>query len=337
MIAQILPGIFRLRIPVPGALKGVNCFLLQEKNGWSVVDAGPNFPGCREKWETALQDLNIDFTDIKQIIITHSHIDHIGLAGWLQELSGAPVIMSEEERLNALKYQDEKALDSVGFNESMPKLGFKEDELDKLRNIVGSVTYILRPWPKIQSLQDDIIQLGDRDWETILGAGHTDAHLSLFNHREGILLSGDQVLTTISTVIQFPSDLVVNPLGDYLDSLRLMNQLPIKIVLPAHGEPFEDLNARVQQLYQHHDQRIRFIIECLDDYPIGMRGIIHKLFGPDLDLFNLFLATGEVLGHLLLLANRGIIGFIEDPENGQYIFSLQENCEYNGNLLSEPE
>lgn len=219
----------------------------------------------------------------------------------------------------------------------MPKLGFKEDELDKLRNIVGSVTYILRPWPKIQSLQDDIIQLGDRDWETILGAGHTDAHLSLFNHREGILLSGDQVLTTISTVIQFPSDLVVNPLGDYLDSLRLMNQLPIKIVLPAHGEPFEDLNARVQQLYQHHDQRIRFIIECLDDYPIGMRGIIHKLFGPDLDLFNLFLATGEVLGHLLLLANRGIIGFIEDPENGQYIFSLQENCEYNGNLLSEPE
>ncbi|NLF46535.1 MAG: MBL fold metallo-hydrolase, partial [Syntrophomonadaceae bacterium] len=77
MISQILPGIFRLRIPVPGALKSMNCYLLQNNRGWSAVDAGPNLPGGREKWEIALKDLNIGFNDIKQIIITHSHIDHI--------------------------------------------------------------------------------------------------------------------------------------------------------------------------------------------------------------------------------------------------------------------
>lgn len=333
MISQILPGIFRLRIPVPGPLKSMNCYLLQEKQGWTVVDAGPNFPGCREQWETALADLHIGFADIKQIIVTHSHIDHIGLAGWLQELSGAPVFMSEMERVNALKYQDEEALNALGFDEGMLKLGFKKEELDKLRQIVGSVTYILQPWPEIQSLVDDSIQLGGRDWQTIQGAGHTDAHLSLFNRGEGILLSGDQVLTTISTVIQFPSDQVINPLGDYLDSLGSLNQLPVKMVLPAHGEPFEDLNARIQQLYQHHDRRIHFILECLEDHPIGMRDIIHKLFGLDLDLFNLFLATGEVLGHLLLLFNRGIIGIGEHSGSGQSTYYKKPDIPYTGNLL----
>ena len=333
MISQILPGIFRLRIPVPGALKSMNCYLLQNNRGWSAVDAGPNLPGGREKWEIALKDLNIGFNDIKQIIITHSHIDHIGLAGWLQEMSDAPVLMSELEREVAQKYHNEEALNSLGFNEGMLRLGFKEEELDKLRNIVGSVTYIVQPWPEIQVLNDSSIRLGNRDWETILGAGHTDAHLSLFNRHDGILLSGDQILTTISTVIQYPNEYVVNPLGEYLQSLQMLSQLPVQMVLPAHGEPFPDLGARVRQLYQHHDRRIRFILDGLEDQPIGMRAIISKLFGPDLDLFNLFLAAGEVLGHLLLLIHRGIVGVSEDPESGQFTYYQQAGFQYNGNLF----
>lgn len=320
MISQLIPGTYRLRIPVPGPLKNMNCYLLSGAQGWSVVDAGPNFPGCREQWETALEDLNIKFTDIKQIIITHSHIDHIGLAGWLQEQSGAVVLMSEPEYVSAQKYQNKDALHTLGFSGGMLRLGFKEEELEQLRKIVGSVTYIMQPWPEVKLLNNSSIRMGDWDWEVVLTSGHADGHVCLFNRQEGIMLSGDQVLPTISTVIQFPSSPADNPLRDYLHSLQLLNQLPMQIILPAHGEPFQDLQARIQQLYQHHEQRIQLILDCLGAHPKGVRTIVNDLFGSDLDLFNLFLATGEVLAHLLLLGYQGQVNVGEDPENGQVTY-----------------
>lgn len=322
MIGEVHAGIYRLRIPVPGALRSINSFLLQGREGWSVIDAGPPFPGCREQWETAVQDLGIEFSDIKQILITHGHIDHVGLAGWLQEQTGAQVIMTETE-YNGAFYPDEKEqVGSEFYRDGMLSLGISAAEVDKLTAILRFATDIAEPWPKVQFLQEKTIVLGDRTWEVVLTTGHTNAHVCLFNREEKLLLSGDQILPTISTVIRFPTSAEDNPLEQYLASLRVIQQLkPVK-VMPAHGEPFDDLDARVDQLFKHHEERLGLIKSCLKHEPCIVRTVVNDLFGPNLDVFNLFLATGEITAHLLMLASQGKVQINKDPAAGVVTFAL---------------
>jgi len=322
MIGQVHAGIYRLRLPVPGALRSINSYLLKGQDGWTVIDAGPDLPGCREKWETALDDLDIQYSDIKHILITHGHIDHVGLAGWLQEQSGASVIMSETEYLDAFYPDEGGQIGSTFFREGMLSLGITAAETDKLTPILRFATEIPEPWPKVEFLQENSLVLGDRTWEVVLTTGHTNDHICLFNREEGLLLSGDQILPTISTVIQFPTSDSDNPLGQYLHSLTRLQQLNPARIMPAHGEPFNDLNARVDQLFQHHQERLQLIIESVSDQPCGARSIVNQLFGSELDVFNLFLATGEITAHLLFMHSQGKVQVSQDPSTGQYMFSL---------------
>lgn len=322
MVGEVYKGIYRLRLPVPGALRSINCYLLKGKDGWSVIDAGPHLPKCREKWETAIEDLGIQFSDIQQILITHGHIDHVSLAGWLQERTGAKVIMTETE-YNGAFYPDEKEkVGSEFYRDGMLSLGITAAEIDHMTAILRFATEMPQPWPEVEFLQEKSLVLGDRTWEVLLTTGHTNAHVCLFNRAEGLLLSGDQILPTISTVIRFPTSVDDNPLEQYLDSLKRLQQLNPAQIMPAHGEPFDDLNVRVDQLLKHHRERLQIIMNCLSHEPRNTRTIVNELFGPDLDVFNLFLATGEIVAHLLLLASQGQVQITRDPHTNQLYFSL---------------
>lgn len=322
MIGEVHAGIYRLRLPVPGALRSINSYLLKGRDGWTVIDTGPGFPGCREEWETGLQDLGIDFSDIKQILVTHGHIDHVGLAGWLQEKTGAKVIMTETEYKGAFYPDEKEQVGSQYYRDGMLSLGIKAEEVDQLTAILRIATEVAEPWPQVEFLEEKSIVLGDRAWEVVLTTGHTNAHVCLFNREEKLLLSGDQILPTISTVIRFPTSAEDNSLQQYLDSLRIIPQLNPAKVLPAHGEPFSDLDARIDQLFKHHEERLGLIKSCLKQEPRMVRDIVHELFGPKLDVFNLFLATGEITAHLLLMASRGEVRLDRDEATGMRTFSL---------------
>lgn len=322
MISQVHPGIYRLNIPVPGALKSMNSYLLQGQDGWTVIDPGPNLSGCRERWETALTDINVRFEDIDDILVTHGHIDHVGLAGWLQQKSGAVVWMTEKEYASAFHPRHEQRIGSEHFETGMLRLGLTPEEISSLVNILGRATTIIEPWPQATFVQEKHTRFGDRDWQVILTRGHTDCHICLFNSDEKILLSGDQVLPTISTVIRFPTSVQDNPLHDYLESLRTLRQLSPNLVLPAHGEPFRDMEARIEQLFSHHDERLRLITDCLTAGGTHTREISDYLFGSDLDAFNRFLATGEIFAHLLLLISQGKISVSADPQSDMVTYSL---------------
>lgn len=321
MIGEVHPGIYRLRLPVPGALRSMNSYLLQEKQGWSVIDPGPNLPGCREEWEAAVDDLGIQFSDIKQILVTHGHIDHVGLAGWLQEQSGAVVFMNKDEYTSTFYPDEKEKADSLFFQNGMASLGINATEIEQLTGIIGYVTAVMEPWPQVQFLQDDSLVMGDRTWEVILTTGHTNAHVCLFNREEGLLLSGDQVLPTISTVIRFPIGVGDNPLRQYLESITRLNEMNPAKIMPAHGEPFNDMNARIEQLFHHHRERLQLIMDCMSDKPCTARTIVDHLFGK-LDVFNLFLASGEISAHLLLLQSQGKVQISEELQSGQLGFAL---------------
>jgi metal-dependent hydrolase (beta-lactamase superfamily II) len=154
MIGEVHTGIYRLRLPVPGALRSINSFLLKGREGWSVIDAGPPLPKCKEQWETAIEDLGIQFTDIKQILITHGHIDHVGLAGWLQEKSGAKVIMTEDEYKQAFYPDETEQVGSLYYQDGMLSLGIKAEEIEQMTAILRFATVIPEPWPEVQFLEE---------------------------------------------------------------------------------------------------------------------------------------------------------------------------------------
>jgi len=322
MVSEVYAGIYRLRLPVPGALRSINSFLLKGQEGWSVIDAGPPLPKCREKWETAVEDLGIQFSDIKKILITHGHIDHVGLAGWLQDKTGAQVIMMEDEYNWAFYPDENEQVGSPYYRDGMLSLGIKAEEIDQMTAILRFATVLPEPWPNVQFLQENTIKLGDRSWEVVLTTGHTNAHVCLFNREEKLLLSGDQILPTISTVIRFPTSVEDNPLQQYLDSLRRLQQLNPARIMPAHGEAFNDLNDRAAQLLEHHEERLGLIKSCLGDEPRIVRTIVNEMFGSGLDVFNLFLATGEVTAHLLMMASQGQVQIDRDPDTNKLYFSL---------------
>jgi glyoxylase-like metal-dependent hydrolase (beta-lactamase superfamily II) len=143
----------------------------------------------------------------------------------------------------------------------------------------------------------------------------------LFNREEGLLLSGDQILPTISTVIRFPKDVEDDPLRQYLESITRLKELNPAKIMPAHGEPFTDMNARIEQLLHHHRERLQLIMDCMNDKPCSARTIVDHLFGK-LDAFNLFLASGEISAHLLLLRSQGKVQISQDPQSGQLGFAL---------------
>ena len=95
---EVAPAIYQVRLPLPFALNHVNCYLLDDGDGWTILDAGLNRLELVEVWEAAWRELGIHRRNIQRIVLTHMHPDHFGLAGWLQQECDAPIFMSPIER-----------------------------------------------------------------------------------------------------------------------------------------------------------------------------------------------------------------------------------------------
>lgn len=99
--SRVVEGVYQLKLPVPFPLKFIASYLLPGRDGWTIIDPGFDYPPAREAWEAGASSVGLDFGEVARIMVTHLHPDHVGLARWLQERSGAPVFMLEGEIKNA--------------------------------------------------------------------------------------------------------------------------------------------------------------------------------------------------------------------------------------------
>ncbi|MCP4418768.1 MAG: MBL fold metallo-hydrolase, partial [Chloroflexi bacterium] len=252
---EIENGIYQLRLPLPFALDHVQCYLLRGDDGWTIVDTGLNTSAGRKGWQETFAGLHIAPTDVKQIIITHCHPDHYGLAGWLQEQCrtdgiAPPVLMSQRGITFAEEVWQQHDSQIEQMETEFRHCGLPPAQATTVAGEVSFVATRMSPHPKsVRPLQPgDTIQMGNRKFEMIHAPGHADGQIIFYDPNDRLLLSGDHVLNGITPHIGRWPNGDPDPLGRYLKSLHQLADLDVRLALPGHKTLITNWQERLDEM-----------------------------------------------------------------------------------------
>ena len=311
-LKPVADGVFWLRMPLPMAsLEHINLYVLDAGASWVIVDTGLRFDATRVLWEQLLSG-PLAGKPVEQVVATHFHPDHLGMAGWLCERTGARLCMSRSEFLLA----------SMLIHGKLPeppeevlryyrRAGWSEADLAVFRGKGwGNFSKAVHPLPvAYRRLKDgDALTVGARDWRVVMGHGHSPEHVCLLSDEAGVLIAGDQVLPRITpNVAVTATEPEADSLRDWLDSIDKLRALsPDLLVLPAHGEPFYGLHARLDQMAADHDRKLDALLtHCAT--PRTVVDCFEALFRKTVTVSDIMTATGEALAHLNYLKYAGQI------------------------------
>ncbi|MBS1189957.1 MAG: Beta-lactamase-like protein [Rhodocyclaceae bacterium] len=303
----VAPGVFWLRMSLPFQLDHINLWLLRDGDGWAIIDTGFPNDEARGIWERVLADLEGPVT---KLVVTHFHPDHLGLATWLMERTGAPLYMTTGEFLTAHAVWNEIGGHGARFMvEQFRQHGLQQDYLSKYEKRGSGYRQAVPALPEHyhRLMAGDELQIDGRGWRILIGHGHSPEHAALYCQELGVLISGDMLLPKISTNISvFAATPDADVLGWYLDSLSEMaDAIPGQtLILPSHGLPFTGVQARVEGLRAHHADRLRALEEVCEA-PQSAAGVLGTLFPRALDTHQMMFAMGEAIAHLNHLEKAG--------------------------------
>jgi glyoxylase-like metal-dependent hydrolase (beta-lactamase superfamily II) len=304
----LAPGLLWLRMPLPFALNHINLWLIEDGSDWVLVDTGVPDQKSRALWRAVLAG-PMAGRPLSRLIVTHFHPDHMGLAAWL--LRQFPVAMETTQaewlygRMLSLDSGEAFVEASVAFYRGA---GFTDDLLALVAergNAYGKrVKYIPSACRRLRD--GDVLRLGPHRWQVIVGEGHAPEMACLWCEERNLLISGDQILPSISpNVSVWPNEPDADPLRLFLGSLERFRRLPADcLVLPSHGRPFYGLHERIDALARHHQDRLEETREACRQ-PITAYDLLTIMFPRELDSHQLFFAIGESLAHLHYLAAKG--------------------------------
>ena len=329
---KIADGVYWTRFAMPMSLYHINLWLLEDEDGWTVVDTCLNMSSSRETWEQLFSGF-MQNKPVKRVICTHLHPDHVGLAGWLTERFDCGLWMSREEFLmcRAMASDTGRAAPDVAIS-FYRAAGYNEEQLERYRKKFGNFGRAISPLPDsfYRLVDGETITIGDRYWQVIVGSGHSPEHVALYCPALKLLISGDQVLPRITpNVSVFPTEPEGDPLKEWLrSSARIREILPDDLlVLPAHEAPFQGLHVRMSQLIESHKRDLSSLFDYLTE-PRRAVDCFPALFRRDIDAGSMGLATGETLAHLNCLLGRHRITRTIDTDGVYWYEQIAETAEY---------
>lgn len=303
-------GILWARLPLPFRLDHVNVYLIDDGDGWAVIDTGIGNAATRETWEALLAG-PLAGRRLTRLVVTHMHPDHVGAAGWLAETLGLPLDMTETEYLQAhLLLSDPEALTTEPYRSFYVGNGLAIEATEAVMTHGHGYLRMLTGLPKTfrRVIAGDRLIIGGRSFDVLTGGGHASEQMMLFCAAENLFLGADQVLPRISPNVGVSSrDPQGDPLGIFLRSLRAVKAaIPADaLVLPGHDLPFKGLHARLDAMALHHEERCAEIVAACREGPLSAAELIPFVFHRELDAHQTGFAFSEILAHVNYLIRRG--------------------------------
>jgi glyoxylase-like metal-dependent hydrolase (beta-lactamase superfamily II) len=304
-----LAGLHCLRIPTPFAVGRVNCYLIED-DPLTLVDTGPNSGKALDELQSQLAERGHSIEDLELLVITHQHIDHLGLAEIVVQRSGARVaaLGAATERLANFD-EDAEAEDRFAVD-LMLRNGIPEEVTVALRSVSrsfrgwGSHVEVTHPLADGQALS-----FRDRTLEAIHRPGHSPSDTVFWDEQRRILIAADHLIAHISSnpLISRPldgSDKRPQALVTYIESMRKTREMPAEIVLSGHGEPITDHVALIDDRINKHERRKEKIYELIAERPRSGFEIAQAIWG-NVAVTQAYLTLSEVIGHADLLVNEG--------------------------------
>jgi glyoxylase-like metal-dependent hydrolase (beta-lactamase superfamily II) len=311
-----MTGIHCLPIPTPFAVGRVNCYLIDD-DPLTLVDTGPNSGKALDQLERALREQGRRIEDLERIVITHQHLDHLGLVGILADRSNAEVVTLDVlapvvEEFGAHAERDDELAEALMLRHGIPR-----DVVAALRSVSRS----FRAWggsaPVGRRLADgEELPFAGRTLQALHRPGHSPSDTLYWDAASGVLIGGDHLIGHISS-----NPLISRPIGGrsgepgdgrpralmmYLRSLAETREMPATVVLPGHGEPVTDHVRLIDERFALHERRAAKIGGLIAERPMTAYEIATSLWG-NVAVTQAYLTLSEVLGHVDLLLDRGEI------------------------------
>ena len=317
----VADGVYWLRMPLPFSLEFINLYLLDDGDGWTLIDTGLGDQKTLALWSESQHMLQ--GKPIHRVLVTHLHPDHVGCAGWLCDHFDAPLLMSRGEYFQcAILLGDTGRPAPKEALKFYRRAGFDQEALDRYQKRFGTfgnfVEQLPRSYTRLKA--DDRLTMAGREWRVVVGSGHSPEHVCLWCEDDGLFISGDQILPRISSNVSvWPIEPEANPLGEWLDSCaRLRDLLPGNtLVLPSHNRPFVGAGLRLSQLIDEHTSRLDKLLE-LCSQPQRAVDVFPVLFKRPIGAGDYIMATGESLAHLHWLWLDGKLSIDDDADGVRY-------------------
>lgn len=320
-------GIHTLAIPTPFAVGRVNVYLIED-DPLTLIDTGPNSGKSLDELEQQLKALGHAIEDIELLILTHQHLDHIGLAQIIVQRSGAEVMGIDKMAGFLENFSNQADQDDEYAQDLMLRYGIPEDVVRALAAVSrsfrgwGASVKITRPLADGES-----VELKDRKLETHWRPGHSPSDTVFWDERRRLLIAGDHLLKMISS-----NPLMHRPLEDevaekgprpqalvtYLESLKKTREMPAKLVLAGHGDPITDHRTLINERLELHRHRAEKVFNLIAKKPSTAYELAQGLWG-NVAVTQAFLTLSEIVGHADLLLNEGRIREVVN-EDGVVVF-----------------
>jgi glyoxylase-like metal-dependent hydrolase (beta-lactamase superfamily II) len=303
-------GVHCLAIPTPFAVGRVNCYLIED-DPLTLLDAGPNSATSLTTLEAALAGRGRSVEDLERIVVTHQHIDHIGLVDILAKRSGAEVCALRELAPWLADYKHQMEAGDSFSAAIMLRNGIPQDVVYALRAVSAS----FRAWGAAANVTrplavGELLEFGSRKWRILHRPGHSPSDTVFFDEATGELFGGDHLLKRISS-----NPLISKPLSGeseqrpralmiYMDSLRQTREMELSAVYAGHGEPVEDHRALIDERFAMHRRRADKLHGLIAERPRNAYELAQQMWG-NVAVTQAFLTLSEVLGHVDVLIEEG--------------------------------